>query len=433
MHCTFKQKLEALDVWSTKENILSLPQHNQLLDYIRQLADQTQDFFCPKYQNIIDPNLFLYYSNLDNNRDLNNTNLNEVEGIWMATDVQVTLDPSANKFNVHVTSPIQDFSLSRAAPLYCAVNTMLTTCYPLFCSIKNWKPNNVLESAHARYDYAGGEYPLYKNNHDTPKPFTNSDTFQVVVKCQRVIVEPGVNYKGLWHDEGLNENVIAVIVYYTNVSESLRGGEIQFASKGGCEAEFGWRSNINESWKARDKIIVSIQTGTTVVFSNYQTVHRVLEINNTSSMAEIREFVCVFVIDPRSPLVSTQRYATTQLVLQDFPNDLVNVLFAYDDHPSMKPMNERKRLRKSVFTEQMKPKQLGTFLMYSTGNGDCQTVGWASATQLQETAGQHLFGTDSEPVSDDNDEYGSDSDCRKDYPRLRRKRYQRQDKQTVAF
>lgn len=60
---------------------------------------------------------------------------------------------------------------------------------------------------------------------------------QVVFKAQRIIV-PGrrsdgsdSEYVGLWHVDGHREHVAAVVLYYYNVDEELKGGDMEFCGR----------------------------------------------------------------------------------------------------------------------------------------------------------------------------------------------------------
>lgn len=60
---------------------------------------------------------------------------------------------------------------------------------------------------------------------------------QVVFKAQRILV-PGrqadgsdSEYVGLWHVDGNREHVAAVVLYYYNVDEELKGGDMEFCGR----------------------------------------------------------------------------------------------------------------------------------------------------------------------------------------------------------
>ncbi len=51
------------------------------------------------------------------------------------------------------------------------------------------------------------------------------------MKAQRIVLDDGEEYSGLWHEDGMNEHVAAVILYYHRASASLQGGALEFCSK----------------------------------------------------------------------------------------------------------------------------------------------------------------------------------------------------------
>ena len=294
------------------------------------------------------------------------------------------------------------------------------------------------------------QYPVSKLRTELPfNKFAEKEVpFQVVVKVQRVIVQPGKSYKGLWHDEGLHEKIIAALVYYTNIpADSLTGGEIQFAPKGDMDVEFGHATDIKDAWRKRIKHKVTTRTNSAVFFSNFQTVHRVLEIENKSSMPQVREFICIFIVDPnakeRLPTAVRlhQEYSRTSAfdTLQQYVvvNDLLKIIQQYcpPDEGVHYSIERAKQIRQLLFADQMKPKQNGTWMLYSTGNGDCKAVGWSSvkAADFMSDPGRDswyacMHGTDNDDwiptYSDDDDP--EKLQARKDLGKLR-------DQQTRAY
>lgn len=54
---------------------------------------------------------------------------------------------------------------------------------------------------------------------------------QVVVKAQSIVLDGGDTYEGVWHEDGLREHVVAVVLFYYNVSPEIAGGALEFTSK----------------------------------------------------------------------------------------------------------------------------------------------------------------------------------------------------------
>ena len=241
---------------------------------------------------------------------------------------------------------------------------------------------------------------------------------QVVAKAQRIHLTPGSEsslsadadaaYQGIWHQDGMREHVVAVVLYYYRVSPELEGGELEFLDR--RPARIVWMEGdcTPESYNKEDAertlehelphCKVPVSTGTMVTFSNYQFVHRVLRqgirkqtasatsgdpisaanttfsgtapvpsSSETSSPHGLlsRDFVAFFVMDQRFPLPSSQRadYIAQQVAL---------------------PHSARLQQRSEYFTAQIQPAGmfgLSNDHVYSTGNGSVATLGWLQGGQ----------------------------------------------------
>lgn len=63
---------------------------------------------------------------------------------------------------------------------------------------------------------------------------------QVVVKAQWIVLDVDDSYEGVWHDDGLREHVVAIVLYYYRMSPSLEGGGMEFASKRRTKVHADW-------------------------------------------------------------------------------------------------------------------------------------------------------------------------------------------------
>ena len=188
---------------------------------------------------------------------------------------------------------------------------------------------------------------------------------QAVVKAQRIVLEEGAEYAGVWHEDGMAEHVVAVVLYYYRASPALRGGSLEFCSKqrqalwsgdaGGSTAEL---PNAQSLAASLPRCQVPIGEGTLVCFSNYAAVHRVLRMEAAAAAGGggggggSRDFMAFFVIDQRHPL-------PTPRVLP--------------------PLAGREAACARLLETQLQPR--GTFgfddgEVYSTGNGSVADVGW---------------------------------------------------------
>lgn len=107
-----------------------------------------------------------------------------------------------------------------------------------------------------------------------------------------------------------------------------------------------------------------------------------LKTDRTGPGHKTREFIALFIVDPHHPLPSTAPlfYARQGLVQMHHTmasfDPLLEIVLQYLG--GYMTQSERRDLRVAVFREQMTPRKLGKFIMYTTGNGDCKTVCWAN-------------------------------------------------------
>jgi hypothetical protein len=197
----------------------------------------------------------------------------------------------------------------------------------------------------------------------------------VVVKAQSIYLKPGEEYEGVWHYDGLNEDIVAVVLYYYRYSSQLEGGDLEFLSRkprddefwlhGDCTPDKFRKEELQEFLEELPHARVPMAEGTLVVFSNYQLVHRVLRMVNRSDKAASRDFLVLFIVDQRSPLQSTQQL------------------------PECIDKQASEYIREKLFFEQLKPSgKFGIYegLVYSTGNGSCALLGWMEKNDYEADA-----------------------------------------------
>ena len=201
---------------------------------------------------------------------------------------------------------------------------------------------------------------------------------QAVMKAQRIFLTPGNEYEGVWHKDGKNENIVAVVIYYYRCSKGLIGGDLEFVDKrpankiwvsGDCTPEDYTEETFKKDFEKLPKARVPVKKGTLVVFSNYQMIHRLLKIIQDKNVKEdpdspdkscSRDFFLFFIVDQNKPLKNTNDFLEEKdYVLKD---------------------NERKDLRKKLFLELIEPTgkfSLNNDYVYSTGNGSIAELGWS--------------------------------------------------------
>ena len=241
-------------------------------------------------------------------------------------------------------SPISNLDVKKHKEFYAAVETVFNAALPLLGKLR--KPALLLPGK-----------------------------VQAVIKAQRIYLQPEEEYTGVWHTDGKNEDIVAVVLYYYRVSDKLIGGDLEFIDKrprrdyfwlyGDCSPDTFTDQDAKEFLNELPHCRIPVKTGTLVVFSNYQFVHRVLrmaysctESANPEGLAS-RDFLAFFIVDQRNPLKSTR--------------ELGNI--------GQPPTELQLENRENLFLEQIEPSGkfgVSSNLVSSTGNGSVALLGWMS-------------------------------------------------------
>lgn len=351
MRGKYQQPDYRCDVFFSQDAVESTA-HRLLKWSLDRLANQRPDFFVPQYHNIIDPNLTAV---LEAGTEVYRWRATDFlveerevprEGVVVALQgcvrralgrglpwhsVELVLTYMGEFLSVpiaHLASPLPDLPVAGNRELGVAIAGILSAALPLIAKLR--KPALLL-----------------------PGPL------QAVVKAQRIYLSPGEEYSGVWHYDGLHEDIVAVVLYYYRYSSELQGGELEFISRRPRDQVFwlGETHNVGvkDVLEELPRCRVPLKQGSLVVFSNYQLVHRVLRMTNPSSIPASRDFLVLFLVDQRSPLPSTQSL------------------------PPQFPLQASESVRRALFLAQLQPAgQFGVSdsLVYSTGNGSCALVGW---------------------------------------------------------
>eukprot|EP00928_Gymnodinium_smaydae_P038276 TRINITY_DN2642_c0_g1_i1.p1 TRINITY_DN2642_c0_g1~~TRINITY_DN2642_c0_g1_i1.p1 ORF type:complete len:660 (+),score=90.63 TRINITY_DN2642_c0_g1_i1:72-2051(+) len=253
-----------------------------------------------------------------------------------------------------------------------------------------------------------------------PRLLLERRRLQVVFKAQRIIVPPKTNenadseYVGLWHMDGQREHIVAVALYYYNVANTLRGGDMEFCGREPIDV-LGYGDCSNNISKISGKVLrkglkvpntklddqtaiqnakVPISEGTLLVFSNYQMVHRVLRMVNESVEHEAsRDFVALFIVDPASkPLVPSRCHLAESYILSrtlsvaKLPCAVPVKMILHCLGQVYTDEFERQN-RNKMLLEQLQPR--GCFgcaqNVYATGNGCFTMIGWLQNLLREDT------------------------------------------------
>lgn len=363
--------------------------HKMLKYTLDKIAKTTKDYFRPKYHNIIDPNLTaikqVYYTKPPHNSYLDRNIIENYTEQWVATDFlieeykmtklttisslqlcvkRILKGKTFTKYIIqYISKYLHDFSIGKAKiasqiptfhpkenrELYVAVEEIMTSALPILCRLR--RPSLILPGK-----------------------------LQAVVKAQRIYLNPGEEYCGIWHRDGKYEDITAVVIYYYRTSPGLEGGDLEFVDKkpikeelwlyGDCTPEDFTKDDV-EKYISDSRVRVPVKEGTLVVFSNYQNIHRVLKMiysedNNGDKKSPdgcaSRDFMVLFIVDQKSELVNSSK-------ISQFNCEQANIM------------------REKIFEEQITP--IGSFgadndVIYSTGNGCLTQVGWKFSDQMND-------------------------------------------------
>lgn len=287
---------------------------------------------------------------------------------WVPTEVRVSADASCR-----LLGPLFDLPQSAEfAPFYEAVERLCARAAPMLAALRR-------------------------------PAFLLPGTLQMVPKAQRILLEGGESYEGVWHQDGRHDAVQAVVLYYYRVDEALRGGAVELADKGAHDCGFGQPGDVLDTQLGRDGCTVDVDEGLLLVFSNMQLVHRVLTLTNTGTGCGSRDFLAFFVLDPREPVLPSsyvfQSAMPSQIAAaghildlacerhcsgQRLPADIIERIFRFASAVCQPPAREAAALRQRLHDDQMQAKRLGNWVIYACGNGDCHEVCWGGVTSLDE-------------------------------------------------
>ena len=162
---------------------------------------KTKDFFVPKYQNIIDPNLNVTGTNNLAKwcatdfiiKEINSEILNQIIALQLCIlskkqkklskriiSLVLAFIPTKTKRGVcHISSQINDIKFDGNEEFYLAVENLFNAVLPLLNKLR--KPALLFPGK-----------------------------LQAVIKAQRIYLQPGEDYSGCWHTDGKNEDIFYI-------------------------------------------------------------------------------------------------------------------------------------------------------------------------------------------------------------------------------
>lgn len=375
------------------ENPFDVPTHNLIKNLFDKLSILTKDYHGENYQNIIDPNLCVieeFYIS----QDYSGKNITRFYYTWAATDFMIKEKeyygmaiPTALKLfckyknkavlKKNVIKNIFNFINNKKIP-----EAKITT------PINNLDPLKNIELHVISEKILTAALPML--SHLSKPALLLPGKLQAVMKAQRVYIKYNEEYEGVWHRDGKEEHIVAVVIYYYRCSDGLIGGDLEFVDKrpikdrlwlhGDCDPENYTEEQFKNDFEFLPKARVPIKAGTLVVFSNYQMIHRVLKIihddkiQNDPDSPDLfcsRDFVLFFIVDQSKPIRNTQDYSDNCSYSGKYTEEF------------------KKEIRDKLFHQQLKPTGrfgIGHGYVYSTGNGSVAELGWKNGSFSSESS-----------------------------------------------
>jgi len=327
---------------------------------------------APMYENRIDPNM------------------NTLNGTWIPTDFEVSdhITPRTDVVvalelvcTVKIGSPLP-FGLAREIAMMAGQSDRLAQVRMVSRLSPDLDPHDTATLHLAVQQVLQDAMPLLAK---LKRPsLLLPGPLQCVVKAQRIILKGDNNeYEGIWHDDGLREHVVAVVLYYYRKSPNIKGGNLELCTKrtvqiGKHDADTGFV--VDDYARELPRSIIPVEEGSLVVLSNYSSVHRVLRmVREPGEEDGCRDFLAFFVIDQRHPLQRPSPENTTE------------------------SLQTRKETASELLQEQLVPRStfgVDCTVVYSTGNGCVADVGWVSnASERDDDENGRDFGTEIDTVS----------------------------------
>jgi hypothetical protein len=322
------------------------------------LACKNKDYFIPMYHNIIDPNMTAIkqdsvYKWTATEFLVEETSITKFSTMLSLQLVMKKLGHKLVKYvlsnikscledkkipKANIASPISNIPIEENKELYVIAEEILNVALPILGKIT--KPAILLPGK-----------------------------LQAVIKAQRIYLKPGEEYEGVWHRDGKHEDIVGVVIYYYRVSKQLIGGDLEFIDKQPIKEVLMDDDNFTTA-DAKEHVSntpycrIPVNSGTLVVFSNYQMIHRVLRMTcngldpKSPDGYASRDFLLFFIVDQSNPLTSTKADLTVK--------------------------ENRSKIRTKMFKEQIKPSGMfvpDTEIVCTTGNGSAVQIGWLNEAE----------------------------------------------------
>ncbi|KAL3691663.1 hypothetical protein R1sor_005314 [Riccia sorocarpa] len=182
--------------------------------------------------------------------------------------------------------------------------------------------------------------PREVNGYWTPQLYLHNRKLQVIVKAANYVIQPGQDYEGAWHVEGMShERILASGIYYYSTSSCLRDFGLEVRRERSEFLDYPQMDQYNRSMQEEmgddfpdvNGLTMNINLGAVptvegrlIVFPN-KLQHRVAGIENISEdqVGTLKTLV-FFLVDPDNEIVSTRHVPPQQW--ERFVPELVHLM-----------------------------------------------------------------------------------------------------------
>jgi len=239
--------------------------------------------------------------------DLFGRNYEDSKYQWLPTDVTVEMDGRAR-----FLSPLNNLH-SDHVQLHECLEQLLTLAVPFFEEALGFV-NRIGPLMHPDLEQGDNFVTSVDSERSLFVPLKGKQ-IQVIPKIVTYHLNPGQEYEGVWHVEGMShENIVATGLYILYRSQSLAGGELMFkrqytSEEGGhfmrsvpqtrnCYAN----EMIHQGWQPLGKL--KTPEGRFIVFPNSH-AHKLTKLENLGKEPASRTIIVFFLVHPDVKLIST--------------------------------------------------------------------------------------------------------------------------------
>ena len=259
---------------------------------------------------------------------------------WLPAEVEIDQDG-----NPRFASDINNLDRSKYSELYGGLERVFKELLPGFQKVWQYARSMTFTKPQDEWNYARDHK---KKEIVLPELLTfHGSTLQAVVKIADYEFQPGAEFDGVWHYEGMShENIVMTGLFYPSSDEALEGGlefKRMFNDDEAARIFYGvpqdradWlNEHISMGFIPLGQ--TTTETGKLLVFPNCH-AHRVMKMVNNSPNVLRRRLVVFFIIDPNDRIPSSR----------DFPPLPRQITLEQALADRLELMQERKQAKQSL-------------------------------------------------------------------------------------